>query len=52
MTLDGRFEYKRALVLTPERIKELETIFRKYCERVFDGTPVGRFEFQYRGTAD
>ena len=48
MTLDGRFEYKRALVLTPERIKELETIFRKYCERVFyEATTVAETDISF-----
>lgn len=48
MTLDGRFEYKRALVLTPERIKELETICKKYCERVlYEATTVAETDISF-----
>lgn len=34
MKLEGRFEYKKALILTPERVRELETILLKYCNNV------------------
>lgn len=34
MTLKGRFEYEKALVLTPERIRELEKIFLEYCKNI------------------
>lgn len=41
MKLEGKFEYKKALILTPNRIQELESIFLKYCmirlEKTFFG---------------
>lgn len=48
MTLDGRFEYKKALILTPERIKELEIILLKYCERIaYEATTVAETEITF-----
>lgn len=41
MKLEGKFTYKKALILTPERIKELETVLLKYCENVsYEATTV------------
>ena len=34
MTIEGKFEYNRALTLTPERMKELERIILKYCSSI------------------
>ena len=41
MMLEGWFEYKKALILTPERINELEKILLKYSESVsYEGKTV------------
>lgn len=48
MILEGRFEYKKALILTPERIKELETILLKYCKRIsYEATTVAETEITF-----
>lgn len=48
MILEGRFEYKKALILTSERIRELETILLKYCERVtYEATTVAETEVSF-----
>lgn len=35
MRLNGRFKYEKALVLTPERIRELENIFLRFSKDIF-----------------
>lgn len=48
MKLDGRFEYKKALILTPERVKELEAILLKYCKEVsYEATTVADTDISF-----
>ena len=48
MKLEGRFTYKKALILTPERIKELEIVLLKYCENVsYEATTVTDTEISF-----
>ena len=48
MEFEGRYEYKKALILTPERIDELEKILLKYCEKVsYKGTTVAETEISF-----
>ena len=48
MKLEGKFDYKKALILTPNRIQELESIFLKYCTSVsYDATTVADTEISF-----
>ena len=53
MTLNGKITYHKALVLTPERIYELESILKKHCDKVtYEATTVSGVEIAFENVEE
>ena len=48
MTINGKISYHKALVLTPERISELEAVLKKHCDKItYEATTVSGVEIAF-----
>ena len=35
MVINGKMKYKKAVILTEEKMRDLETLIQKYCDRIY-----------------
>ena len=53
MTLNGKITYYKAIVLTPERIQELESVLRKHCDTItYEATTVSGVEIAFENAEE
>lgn len=53
MTLNGKINYNKAIVLTPERMQELESVLKKHCEKVtYEATTVSGVEIAFENAEE
>ena len=53
MMLNGKITYRKAIVLTPERIYELESLLKKHCETItYEATTVSGVEIAFENVEE